>query len=68
MSNFKQGRAIEPVFISRRELSNRLDISVSTAQRLEKDKVITPIKIGGSVRYNWQEIYSNLQNKSKNGY
>jgi excisionase family DNA binding protein len=49
--------------ISRKELSARLDVSQSTTRRLEKDNVIQGIKIGGQVRYQWNEVLGALKTR-----
>ncbi len=68
MINTKQRKSTEPIFISRRELSHRLDISQSTAQRLEKANVIRGLRVGGSIRYKWDDVIASLQSQSKNSY
>jgi DeoR/GlpR family transcriptional regulator of sugar metabolism len=68
MVNTKQKHPVAEIYISRRELSNRLDVSQRTVQRLEEAKVISRVQIGGSVKYNWQEVYTKIQSQSKNAY
>ena len=49
--------------ISRRELSERLDVSQSTTRRLERENVIQGIKVGGQVRYQWNEVLGALKTR-----
>ncbi len=51
-------------FMSRKELSKILNVHPQTLLRLEKQKKIESIKIGGSVRYNFDAVIKSLtQNK-----
>jgi hypothetical protein len=60
----KQIQNTERIFISRRELSERLGISLSTSQRLDKAGIIHPVKMGGTVRYHWESTLESLQKKN----
>lgn len=51
--------------ISRDELCKRLSITEPTAIRWEKKGVIPCFRIGSSVRYNWDEVITALENKRR---
>lgn len=59
------GTPSEPVpgekLITRDILCMRLGISKPTVIRMEKKKVITPIRVFGSVRYDWADVLKSLE-------
>ena len=53
--------------INRIELCKRLDITEPTAIRWEKKGKIPSFRIGSNVRYNWINVISQLEGKTKGG-
>lgn len=53
--------------IGRGELCKRLNITEPTAIRWEKKNKIPCFRIGSNVRYNWQNVINQLEEKTKGG-
>lgn len=73
MKRDSQNSPITPDFLSRKELSKRLGISAGTTFRLDKEGVFPSFKIGGQVKYRYDDVIAsierhNAQAKSKNSY
>jgi len=61
MADANKSTSTQVGLISREELSTRLNVSPSTTRRLEKANVIQGIRVGGQVRYQWNEVLGALK-------
>jgi excisionase family DNA binding protein len=50
-----------PELITRKELGKRLGISQPTVLRLDREGRVKSFRVGGQVRYRWDEIFAELQ-------
>jgi hypothetical protein len=67
MSNTETVQATPQNFITRKELSSKLGISQTTAWRLDKSGVLKSVRVGGSLRYDWNRVVADLQKSRSNG-
>ena len=67
MQESKKMQSPHPEIIGRKELMARLGISEATSVKLDKAGKIKSFKVGNSVRYNWDEVFANLQANGLNG-
>lgn len=48
-------------YITRRELCERLKIHPGTSYRLDRQGIIQGVRVGGSIRYEWNSVVNNIE-------
>lgn len=56
------GKKKEVIPITRRELGDKLGIGENTIMKLERQGIIPAIRLGGTIRYDYEEVLEALKN------